>query len=70
MNTETRQTLRCYNVNPDGIRAVDVSRPVYFDSLDLFRSLIVAREQAFSAQKPRVAPRTAVGVVRTEGSAQ
>ncbi len=67
MHTETKQTIRCYNVLHNGIRAVDVSEPVYFDSLDLFWPLTLAREKGFYPQKPRVAPRTAVGVVRAEG---
>lgn len=75
MNTETYKTMRCYCLAPEGIQAVTVSVRTYRQDPDLFSLIEMARwVQQLRIRprvvKPRVAPRTAVGVVRAEGGAQ
>lgn len=70
MNTRPT-TVRCYEVTPNGVRAVDVravdaSGVEYLWSWNLFFKIENARryfESRFRPVKPRVAPRMAVGVV-------
>lgn len=65
MNTQ-QETIRCYEVRPEGVRAVVVPFEVYRGSPVLFRILLNARttyRKLYRAQKPRVAPRMAIGVV-------
>lgn len=69
MNTETNHPFRAYRVGGDGIEAVDLPRIDRMVYPSHFLLLGIARLHA-PRQKPRVAPRTAVGVLRAEGGGQ
>lgn len=65
MNTDPAQRIDCYHVEPNGIRKVTVRRRLlngYSFFLTVEEARLALSDGGFP-QKPRVAPRMAVGVV-------